>query len=258
MSLLRIAVSLSLILSARIASAQIIELPRTPVAGAVAANTDLCKVDFLARSGLDFFFEGPAQASVQILKLCLGEPTGFHLPLYLFVGPTGDAFGGVDPNETVAAGLVNPLGGTINASINQTHLLWGQQGKHTSIRMAYQGTFKLLSGKSLLDQNEGVLMPTGYADIGIRFQTAAWEPSDTKYGVAWIQGKFVGHLASETNLRDLLGFQAKNKFAGYSLDFGIQIDGKLNLKGGLYAADEPLVPLLEKPYWKFSFDYKAK
>ena len=258
MKLIRVTLVVAAMFVPGAASAQLVELTRNPTPGVSRAPQDLCNTSVFGRSGLDFFFDGPAQASVQVVKLCLGEPDGFNLPLYLFVGPSGDAFGGVEPNETVAAGLVNPLGGTINASINQAHTLWGKPGKHTSIRLAYQGTFKLLSGKNLDDPEKSVLLPAGYGDIGLRLQTAAWEAGTTNYGVAWVQAKLAAHVASEVSIQEALGAEVKNKFAGYSVDFGIEIDGKLNLKGGMYSADQPLVPLLSKPYWKFSFDYKAK
>jgi hypothetical protein len=235
--------------------------PVTATAIAEEKSEQSKKPQLFKRGGAELNFEGPAQAIVQILKVFLGEPTGFNLPVYLFLSPAGDVLGGErKPNELTAATLVNPLGGTLNLTLNQDHKLLGKADKYSGIRLAYHLSGKLLSGERLSDPNQGLVAPVGYGDIGLQFQTGAWgEDQSTGVGVAWLQAKIGGSLGPKSDLQDLFGPGVGSSIAHWSISGGIDINNYLNLKLSVSKAigvDE--APVFENPYVKFAFDVTPK
>src|SRR5690606_29097917 len=75
-------------------------------------------IEVLGRSFVDVFNSGKMQGTAQLLKLRIGEPNGFYVPFYFFLGASGDGFGDSELNENTAANLLNPIGGLFNGTFN--------------------------------------------------------------------------------------------------------------------------------------------
>ena len=214
-------------------------------------------LELFARQGAELTFNGPGQALVQLVKLHIGEPDGFNLPLYFFLSPSGDVLGGKqDANEPTAASLVNPLGGAVSLTINKDHKVVGKTGKYTSLKISYQLSGKLVSGSKLPTPTEHLATVVGYGDLGLLFQTAAWrENSKGDLGVFWLQAKIGGSVGSKDNLVQLFGPGVNSSIAHWSIFGGVDINGYLNLKLGLsQVIGKDAVPVFDKPFIKLAFD----
>lgn len=216
------------------------------------------KVEFLKNGFLDFLSNGNVQASARLLKLNIGEPGGFYIPFYVYTGAAGNTFGENKLNETTVSNLLNPIGGTINASFNGLANLWSfGEGSITKLRFAYQAGLRNVNGTdSLTGKNMNFF--NGLGNVGLFFQTGAWKDTDTdNMGVFYVQAKATASLSSKGNLQALFGPGIDDGLLmGYSLDAGIEIDKVINLKASVYQyMNHTDVNLLREPVVKFSIDY---
>lgn len=223
-------------------------------------DDDQKKVEVLNRGSFDFFTNGKMQGTAQLLKVNIGEPSGFYIPLYLFLGASGDGFGSSELNENTAANLLNPLGGLLNGTFNGRNNLF-RTGEMTSLKFSYQLSGKLINAQDSLT-GDSKFMGAGYANLGLYFQTGAWEPDmEGNMGIFWIQAKLTGALSfDDARLREVFGNTAiDNYFYGYSVDLGLEINNRINLKAGVYQyLNNQTIGLFDKPVFKFALDYNLK
>lgn len=214
---------------------------------------------FLNTGFLDVFSSGTSQATVEIVKLYIGEPDKFKIPLYLFVSASGNTLGKEENNENTLGNLLNPLGGILNGTLNKRNRLF-HYGKYTSLHIGYQASGKLISGENM--QSEKLeLFGSGFANAGLEFQTGAWESSNSSnMGVFWLHAKIAASFNGDSQMQRVFGDAIDDTtFAGYAIDLGIQIDGRINLKAGVYQYwGNKQVNGFNDPVFKFSFDYTAK
>jgi hypothetical protein len=215
------------------------------------------RAEFFGKGFLDFFSSGSLQASTQILKIHIGEPGGFKIPFYLFVGASGDSFGKQKPNENTVGSLLNPVGGILNGSIHENFTLF-QSGDYTSLKLTMQASYKLISGEKESEE-ENLLFGSGYGNLGFQFQTGAWEEKDkSNIGIFWLQTKLTASVNRNSQLKSIFGEDFNDStLYGYAIDLGIEIDNKVNLKAGVYQFwNDSGDSILEKPIFKFAMDVK--
>ncbi len=245
--------------------AQIIDINYSNLKG-VNAITDTVKkeskdIELLSRGFMDIFSNGKMQSTAQILKINIGEKDGFYFPFFLLLGASGDGLGEQELNENTIANLLNPLGGIINGSFNGKNNLLSSESGITSLNLAYQISGKLINAQDSLSGNSKFL-GVGYGNIGLFFQTGAWDPDDAgNMGVFWVQVKAAGSLAFDNAvIKEVFGNSVIDSyFIGYSIDLGIEIDKKINLKAGIYQyLNSQDIILMKDPVFKFSLDYNLE
>lgn len=218
-------------------------------------------VQVLGRGFMDVFSNGKMQGTAQLLKLRIGEPGKFSMPFYLLVGASGDGLGNTAINENTAANLLNPVGGILNGTINGQNNMFKSSSGITSLKLSYQISGKLVNAKDSLTL-ESKFLGSAYANAGLFFQTAAWEDGALdNIGVFWIQAKMTSSFGFERNsLKSVFGSQLDdNYFLGYSIDAGLEINNRVNIKAGIYQyLNNQEVNLFTKPVLKFSLDYNLK
>lgn len=216
-------------------------------------------VDVLGQSFLDVFSNGKVQGTAQVLRINIGERSGFYIPFYLFVGASGDGFGESERNENTASNLLNPIGGVLNGSFNGITNLYKSESGKTSLKFAYQLSGRLVNGRDSLNV-ESKFLASGYANAGLFFQTSTWEPDQPDNpGVFWVQAKATSSFGiNRESLVELFGAEIEdNYFLGYSVDAGLEIINRINIKVGLYQyLNNQNVSLFTEPVFKLSVDYK--
>jgi len=218
-------------------------------------------IEFLGRSYIDVFNNGKVQGTAQLLKLRIGEPDGFYVPLYFFLGASGDGLGSSVKNENTVANLLNPIGGLLNGTFNGLTNLYKSESNITSLKFAYQFSGKLINATED-ESEESSFIGSAYGNLGLFFQTGAWEQGlEDNIGVFWVQAKLTSSFANEKEtLLNVFGDEIDDSFFyGYSFDLGLEINNRINLKAGLYQyLNNQDVDLFNEPVFKFSLDYNMK
>ena len=261
---------LLLLMAPTVGVGQIFEVYRPPtkthqVQGRIRSLPDsgnVCRQDnrvtTLERGLLDMTSQGQAQASAQLVRICIGEPDGFALPLYFLAGAAGEAAGDAKSGEATASTLLNPLGGNLALAANDDYafLRWGA---HTFVRFSYTLAARYLHMTD--SSGAGVPLVVGTGSIGLRLQTAAWAPTDQSEGVgtAWVQVAAAADLASQARLARIFGPNAPNWAFSLNIDLGIKVAGRLDTKLSLYhALDDHGIAALRGAVVKAGFDFQTQ
>jgi len=227
----------------------------------LSSDTVERQVELLGRGFVDFFSNGKMQGTAQLLKINIGEPKGFYVPIYLLIGSSGDGLGSQKKNENTVANLLNPIGGIFNGTVNGRNNLYASKSDITSLKLSYQISGKLINAQDTIT-GKSKFLGAGYGNLGLFFQTGAWDSDDKgNMGVFWIQAKATASYAfNNASYKEVLGKDFKsNYFVGYAIDLGIEINNKLNLKVGVYQyLNNQDLELLRNPIFKFSLDYNLK
>ena len=215
------------------------------------------KIQILKNGFVDFLSDGTIQASARLLRINIGERDKFYLPLYIYTGASGKAFGQDKLIQTTVSNLLNPIGGTVNLSfIGMQNLIKGCN--ITNLNFAYQVGGRLVGASDSTTKSNSIFL-NGFTNVGLFFQTGAWTPEDpNNMGVFYVQAKFCVSLSPRSNLEKVFGksLLSHDYFLGYSLDAGIEINKIINLKLGLYQyTNNQNISLLNQPVIKFSIDY---
>lgn len=242
--------------------AQLVEIDYSRLASRQQLNDINDKrLEILNKGLIDFFTNGKMQGTAQLMKLNIGEPGGFYIPLYLLVGASGNGLGAEKRNENTIANLLNPVGGIFNLTANGMHNLYAKPDKITSLKLNYQLSGKFINGQDSLS-GESEFLGIGYVNAGLFFQTGAWDPNEAgNMGVFWIQAKATASLAfDDAVLKSVFGQSITSRFFyGYAVDLGLEINNRINLKAGVYQyLNNQSIDLLQKPIIKLSLDYILK
>lgn len=207
---------------------------------------------------VDFLSNGSLQASARVLRLHIGEPAGFNIPLVIYSGVAGQTFGENKYNKTTVANLLNQAGGIINGSFYKTFNIQSPGTTYTKLRFDLQLGGRLVNGTdTTVDKNTSFF--NGYANAGLFFQTGAWEETSSTVGIFWLQAKLMAASSSKVMLEKMFGTIEEKYLFGYSLDAGLEIDGLINLKLSYYKyANNNSGGILDKPVFKVSLDYNLK
>lgn len=241
---------------------QIIDLyyPKYVALGSDSLNSKKSPLEFFEKGSIDVFSNGYMQGTAQMLKINIGEPNKFYIPVYFLIGSPSDGISNKkNSQDNTVASLLNPIGGIFNASIRGRNSIF-QTGEKTLLTVSYQVSAKFITGRDSLNNNN--FFGTGYGNIGFLFQTGAWEAEDQKnMGTFWIQVQATASNAfNTTSFKDVFGDSLKdNYFYGYSFDLGVEINKVINLKVGMYQyINNQQIDAIKNPIWKFSLDYRLK
>jgi len=229
------------------------------------------KPEIFTSGFIDIVNNGQVNASARFIRLFIGEPGKFAIPLSLYGGVSNNNFqnqsntGGLQRNnEHLVNQYINPLSGLINISIdgivyfNQTH-------KVTKTGFLYHIGERLLTGYrtgQVSDPQTG--KPTNFLNsfstLGLYFQTGAWERNNAKnVGVFWLALRYIGSFSNPEQIKDFLpDVNTNGLYHGYSIGFGVEINHLINLKVIYYKyAKQPEIDY-SLPIYQFSFNYSLK
>ena len=230
----------------------------TRVAGA-RASAALCSTDntlrVFERGFLELLSDGQAQASAQVLRVCIGEPGMFTIPVYFLAGTSGGAVGSPRAKGATAAELLNPIGGNLSASVAGDVRL-RRWGRYTSLGLAYHLAGRYLHARDTSESGVPLFAGSGY--VGLRFQTGAWDLADpANAGIAWAQVTLAASAASGARLRRVLGAAARATTASVTVDVGLDIAGKVNAKlAWSHVLDDHGIAALRDPPVRVGLDFR--
>lgn len=208
---------------------------------------------------LDYGYSGQLQASTQALKINIGEPQGFYLPVYLLVGTANGDLGSNESNKGTVASLINSSGGTVNLSGNfYVNLLKSSSGI-TSLKFSTLLGGKLVTGRDVTT-GSGLFKPSGFAESGLYFQTGAWEDGGQYKdgGIFWLQARYAALTMSKDDLRSFFGDDALSAPTGPKIELGIFIESKVNIKLSFFKpVTGTKIPTLSSNQFKLALDYSV-
>ena len=229
------------------------------------------KPEIFTSEFIDIVNNGQINASVRFIRLFIGEPGKFAIPLSLYGGVSNNNFqnqsntGGTQRNnDHLVNQYINPLSGLVNISVDDI-VYFAQKQKITKTGFLYHFGERLLTGyRTGLVTNPQTGKPTNFlnsfATLGLYFQTGAWERNNAKnVGVFWLAVRYVGSFTNPRQIKEFIPDINTNGFYhGYSAGFGVEVNHLVNLKLIYYKYLKKPEIEYSFPIYQFSFNYALK
>jgi hypothetical protein len=228
------------------------------------------KPEILTSGFIDIINNGQINASARFIRLFIGEPGGFSIPLSIYSGVSSNNFqnqqtsSGLRTNEQLVNSYINPLSGLANLSFDGI-IFFNKKLKLTRAGYLYHTGIRVLTGyKSELVNSFTAVHPINFFNSfytgGLYFQTGAWERNNAKnIGLFWITGRYIFCKSAVRKIHEILPDILTNAFYhGWSLAWGIEINGLLNIKVIYYQYVKKPEIEYSLPIYQFSFNYTLK
>lgn len=224
--------------------------------------------EILTSGFIDIISNGQVNASARFIRLFIGEPGKFSIPLSFYSGVSANNFSAQNhqekSNQHLVNNLINPLSGLANVSIDGI-IIAQRKIKLTRTGVLYHLGTKLLTGfrqGDISDPQTGspVTFFNSFASAGGYFQTGAWERNDAKnVGIFWMTVRYIGTYSNPRDLRTFLpDIGTTGLYHGYSLGSGVEINDLVNLKILYYRyIKRPEIDFGQAIY-QLSFNYSLK
>lgn len=226
------------------------------------------KPEIFTSGFIDVINNGQVNASARFIRLLIGEPGKFAIPLSLYGGVSNNNFQNqngsgqlLKSNDHLVNQFINPLSGLINISMDGVQY-FRRTEKVTKTGLLYHIGERVLTGiKTGQITNPQTGKPVNFVNsfgtLGVYFQTGAWERSNSKnVGVFWLVARY--HLAY-TNPKQIKEFlpdiNTNGLYTGYSIGFGVEINNLVNIKAIYYKYIKAPEIDYGLPIYQFSFNY---
>ena len=232
----------------------------------------LPKPEILTNGFIDVVNNGQLNAAARFIRLYIGEPGKFAIPLSVYSGVSSNTFQNTNTtsiinksNDQLYNNFINPLSGLANISIDGIVFFNKDETKITRTGFLYHFGEKILTGyKSGAVTNPQTGRPVNFlnsfASGGMYFQTGAWERTNAKnLGLLWLTFRYIASYTNPTNLKEILpNIQTNGLYIGYCFGLGVEINNLINLKILYYKyTKEPEIDY-SLPIYQFSFNYSLK
>lgn len=230
------------------------------------------KPEIFTSGFIDIVNNGQVNASARFIRLYIGEPGKFAVPLSLYSGVSANNFQNQSQNspsiqksnEQLVTGYINPLSGLVNISVDGI-IFFKQTEKVTKAGLLYHFGERVLTGyKTGPVNNPQTGKPINFLNSfttgGLYFQTGAWERSNAKnVGVFWLALRYIACRTNPREIKEFLpGIKTNGVYAGYSFGFGVEINNLVNLKVLYYKYTKKPEIDYSLPIYQFSFNYSFK
>ncbi len=224
------------------------------------------KPELLSCGFFDVMNNGQLNASARFIRMWIGEPGKFSIPVSVYSGVSSNNLQPVNQmNGQLVNNLINPLSGLTNISIDGILLRSKQQHQLTESRIIYQFGERLLTGNRetwLTNSASASLVnfTNTYVVVGIYLQTGAWERNNIKYpGICWMSFRFISSRSGPAQLRQIFqNFHTNGMYHGYSIGWGIDINRLVNIKVIYYNFLKAPDTGYSRPIYLCSFQYALK
>jgi hypothetical protein len=242
------------------------------MAGAQVPNTPLQQnknaPEIFASGFMDIINNGQVNASARVIRLFIGEPGKWVVPLSVYSGVSANNFqmGAVlRTNEQLVNNFINPLSGLANISAEGILYFKPKSIKRTKAGIIYQfgervlTAFKTGAGNNV-QMGSPVNFLNSYAAPGLYFQTGAWERNNAKNtGITWLALRWVACYSRKKTVQEFLpGMETNGFYQGYSIAWGVEINNLANLKILFYKYTSAPEAKYSPPIYQFSFQYALK
>jgi len=221
---------------------------------------------------IDVMNNGQVNAAARFVRLSIGEPGKFSIPLCIYGGVSNNTFNGQQgsttsiqkSNDQLINQYINPLSGLINVSIDGI-TYFSNSKKITKTGFMYQIGERVLTGyKTGPASNPQTGRPSnflnGFGTIGLYFQTGAWERNNAKnVGIFWMAARYIATHSSSKSINEFLpDVETNGLYHGYSLGFGVEINNLINIKAIFYRYVKKPEIEYYLPIYQFTFNYAFK
>lgn len=230
------------------------------------------KPEVFSSGFIDVMNNGQVNASARFIKLFIGEPGKFSIPLSFYGGVSNNTFQNQNnaavgqltkSNDHLVNQYINPLSGLVNVSIEGIAFPRKVVNNLTKVGYIYQIGERVLNGVRIGDiRDPRTGKPTNFlnsfATTGLYFQTGAWEKTNTKnVGVFWFILRYHVCKTNPKQIKEFLpAIETNGIYNGYSTGFGIQINNVVDIKAIYYKYQK--APEIEYglPIYQFTFNYQ--
>ncbi len=227
------------------------------------------KPEIFTSGFIDIMNNGQVNAAARFIRLFIGEPGKFAVPLSFYGGVSNNNFQNAGAsgsqfsksNDQLVNQYINPLSGLINISVEGIAYFKKKEAV-TRTGFLYQFGERVLTGiktGDISDPQTGrpVNFVNSFALLGLYFQTAAWERNNSKnLGIFWLVAR--AHV-TYTNSRQIKSFlpliKTNGIYHGFSTGFGIEINDLVNIKAIYYRYLKAPEIDYGLPIYQFSFNY---
>ena len=230
------------------------------------------KPEILTSGFIDIINNGQVNASARFIRLFIGEPGKFALPLSIYSGVSSNNFqnqqvpGGQRSNEHLVNSFINPLSGLANISVDGIIFFHRKNPvKITNTGFLYHGGLRILTGyKTGLPANPSTGRPVNFLNsfgtLGAYLQTGAWERNNSKnVGIFWLAIRYIACKTGEKQLKVILpDIQTDGFYHGWSVAWGIEINNLVNIKVVYYKYVKRPEIDYSLPIYQFSFTYSLR
>ncbi|TAE13351.1 MAG: hypothetical protein EAZ47_05310 [Bacteroidetes bacterium] len=218
---------------------------------------------------IDVVNNGQVNASSRLLKVYIGEPKKFAIPLSIYGGVTSNNFQNtsgtailVKSNDHLVNQYINPLSGMINVSIDGTLTRKRDSAVTTKLGLIYQVGERVLHGTRIGAINNPLTgRPINFLNsfgmVGIYLQTAAWEQvNKNSMGTFFVAFRLHACSSNPNTIKQFLpDVKTNGIYYGYSTGFGIKITNVVDLRVIYYKYIKAPEIDYGLPIYQFSFNY---
>ena len=228
------------------------------------------KPEIFTSGFIDIINSGQVNASARFIRLYIGEPGKFAVPLSLYSGVSSNNFQNTQSfsqrsNDALVTNFINPLSGLANISIDGVIFFNKKPKKVTRAGILYHTGERILTGirtGPVTDPATGkpINFLNSFGSLGLYFQTGAWERNNAKnVGVFWFASRYIGCYTNPNQLKEILpGIKTNGLYHGYSLAWGVEINNLVNIKVVYYKYIKKPEINYYLPIYQFSFNYTLK
>lgn len=228
------------------------------------------KPEIFTSGFIDIINNGQLNASARFIRLYIGEPEKFAVPLSLYSGVSSNNFKNGQSslqrnNDELVTNFINPLSGLANISVDGVMLFKQKTEKVTKAGFLYHFGERILTGirtgpVSNATTGKPINFLNSFASVGLYFQTGAWERSNSKnVGVSWFAFRLIGCYTNSGQLKEIMpDIKTNGLYTGYSVAWGVEITKLVNIKVVYYKyLKKPEIDYF-LPIYQFSFNYTMK
>jgi hypothetical protein len=246
--------------------------------GKMPVNKASYKPEILTSGFFDIVNNGQVNASARFIRLFIGEPGRFAIPLSIYSGVSSNNFSNgsfsgpyqpsqfINPgNDQLVTNFINPLSGLANISVEGIIFFNRKKQKLTKTGIIYHLGERILTGQKagpVTDPSTGrpVNFLNSVVASGLYFQTGAWERNNAKnVGVFWFAFRYIGCYTRPSQLKELMpAIETNGVYHGYSLGWGVEINQLVNIKVLYYRYIKKPEVDYSLPIYQFSFNYSMK
>jgi len=231
---------------------------------------DQYKPGIFTNGFIDVMNNGQVNASARLIRIYVGEPGRFTVPLSVYTGVSANNFQdqligiGQRTNDHLLSAFLNPLSGLVNFS-GDGMIYFMNDAKLSRIGIPYNFGERILTGfrsGAITDPQTGrpVNFLNSYFSSGVYFQTGAWERANIgNPGLFWLVCRWHSTYTHPNLIKEFLEIDKTNGiYMGYSIGFGVHINNLLNLKAIYYKYTKAPETLNTMPIYQFTFNYSFK
>lgn len=244
------------------ASGQLVKDHRTQVV--------IYKPEIFGSGFIDIINSGQVNASARFIRLYIGEPGRFSIPLSIYSGVSANNFQNTQnmalwrANESLVTNFINPLSGLVNISFDGPIFL-KKSPNLSRIGFLYHFGERVLTGRRVGPPNDPstgnpVNFLNSFWSAGLYSQTGAWEQNNTKnIGISWFAARYIWCYTNSGQLKEIIpNMNTNGLYHGYSLAWGVDINNLVNIRIVFYKYTKKPEIEYYLPIYQFSFNYTMK